>query len=338
MAAQDDANSGTAQPVEACAINAIVMEFSSKTHRLVPLPQVQQEIEAGRFVWIDIDCCDQAAAQARINQIGGIPENIAAELVGRHLASSRIRRSEGLWQVLVEGRLTNGRFSEHALRSYMTKGMLVTSHDGPIGFLDQMQEGFAESFEQYASTPSFLIYEMWENLVESYLTLQQQFESLVLEVQEQLLQHVDDRVFEELSSAGTALLRFRGAMLSARATLTELTSRRSGLISEPTIPYLVNMVGTIERVLSEVQVDRDILSQALNLHVSMVSHRTNQTVKRLTSVSLIFLPLTFLCGVWGMNFDGMPELHEWWGYPMFWTLVILLTGAQIYFLRKKKLI
>ena len=70
------------------------------------------------------------------------------------------------------------------------------------------------------------------------------------------------------------------------------------------------MVGTVEHVQHELLVDRDILSDALDLHMSLVAHRTNRVMRKLTVVSVIFLPLSCLCGVYGMNFRDVPEL-EW---------------------------
>ena len=83
---------------------------------------------------------------------------------------------------------------------------------------------------------------------------------------------------------------------------------------------------------------RPRLAESLNLHVSLVAHRTNRVVTRLTAVSMLFLPLTFMCGVYGMNFEVFPELKWRSGYGLFWLLAILITVSQLIFLRKKKLI
>ena len=80
------------------------------------------------------------------------------------------------------------------------------------------------------------------------------------------------------------------------------------------------------------------LTDTLNLRMSMVSQRTNDVVKRLTSVSIIFLPLTFLCGVWGMNFRHMPELYWRFGYLAFWLVVGAVAVVQIAILRRKDLL
>jgi magnesium transporter len=98
------------------------------------------------------------------------------------------------------------------------------------------------------------------------------------------------------------------------------------------------MVGTIERVLQDVLVDRDILSDSLNNYMSMVAHRTNKVMGKLTVVSVIFLPLTFLCGVYGMNFEVLPELKLEWGYYGFWALAGVIVLGLIAFMRRIKLL
>ena len=145
-------------------------------------------------------------------------------------------------------------------------------------------------------------------------------------------------IFHQVSDLGADLLHLRKVVLPARAVLSELSTRRSPFISEATQPFLANMVGNLERVLQDLLVDRDILSESLSLHMSMVGHRTNEVMKRLTVVSIIFLPLTFLCGIYGMNFDVLPELHWQHGYVFFWGLVAAIVGGVIYLIRRTRIL
>ena len=103
-----------------------------------------------------------------------------------------------------------------------------------------------------------------------------------------------------------------------RRALDELTSRKTTLVSEATLTFLGGMIDTLERLVSDIAADREILETALNLSLTVMSHRTNQTMNRLAVVSTIFLPLTFICGIYGMNFEGMPEVDWAHGYIYFW--------------------
>jgi len=199
---------------------------------------------------------------------------------------------------------------------------LVSVHRGPVVFLGSVRREYRSDFIRFARSPSFLVYEVWNHLIDNYLSVQKVMEERVEQLQNDLASgQVDDAVFTRVSELGSDLLHFRKVLLPARTVLTDLSSRRSLFISEATQPFLANMVGTLEHVLQDLLVDRDILSESLSLYMSVVSHRTNAVMKRLTVVSVVFLPLTFLCGVYGMNFEYLPELHWRWGYAAFWSLV-----------------
>jgi magnesium transporter len=191
---------------------------------------------------------------------------------------------------------------------------------------------------RFATTPSFLMYELWDHLIDDYLSVHHAFEDRVEQVQRALVGEVDEAVFQEASELSSDLLQLRKVLLPARAVLTELSTRKSAFVSEATQPFLGNMVGTIERVLQDVLVDRDILSDSLNNYMSMVAHRTNKVMGKLTVVSVIFLPLTFLCGVYGMNFEVLPELKLEWGYYGFWALAGVIVLGLIAFMRRIKLL
>ena len=130
---------------------------------------------------------------------------------------------------------------------------------------------------------------------------------------------VDDGVFARVSQLGADLLHFRKVLLPTRATLADSAPAASLVLSETTQRFLGNMVGTVDHILQDMLVDRDILSESLNLYMSMVGHRTNKVMKKLTAVSVVFLPLTFLVGVYGMNFEVLPELKWRFGYGYFWA-------------------
>jgi magnesium transporter len=191
---------------------------------------------------------------------------------------------------------------------------------------------------RFAKSPSFLVYEIWDHLIDNYLSVQKRFEDRVEALQHELMGEVNDKVFEGVSELGADLLHFRKVVLPARSVLTDLSTRKSLFISEATQPFLANMVGTLERVLQDLLVDRDILENSLNLYMSMVGHRTNEVMKKLTVVSVIFLPLTFLCGVYGMNFEVLPELRWRWGYVAFWVTASVIVAAIAVVSRRAKLL
>jgi magnesium transporter len=314
------------------------MDFKTKQHRKLTLAEVRTSMEAGKFVWIDVDIAQSEDARKLLTSLNLCSPEIVEDAMSREPATQIARYDNYVHLVLSGCRLVGHKFDLERVDAVLGASFFLTLHKGAPVFLEAVRRSYVNDFIRFAQSPSFLLYELWDHLIDNYLSVHKKFEDRVELVQKQLVGEVDEKVFGEASELGSDLLHLRKVVLPARAVLTDLSTRKSPFVSEATQPYLGNMVGTIERVLQDVLVDRDILSNSLNNYMSLVAHKTNQTMSKLTVVSIIFLPLTFLCGIWGMNFDAMPELHWEHGYWVFWSLVVLVAGGLLYLMKRNKLL
>ena len=108
------------------------------------------------------------------------------------------------------------------------------------------------------------------------------------------------------------------------------------LIHEKTHIYLRDVSDHVMRITESIESYRDILSGLLDIYISSVSNKMNEVMKVLTVFASIFIPLTFLAGIYGMNFEYMPELKWKWAYPALWMVFVTVTiGLLIYFKKKK---
>jgi magnesium transporter len=322
-----------------CKVQAIELNFESKTLRSLSLNEARAAISHGRFVWIDLDASDTDEARRLLADLGGISEEVVHDALTSE-AATRHARYDGYIHVVIAGcKHTESKFELERVDVVIAGSFLATIHRGRVGFLDAVFRDYRSDFERFAKSPSFLVYEIWDHLIENYLEVQKRMEEQVERLQNELRgPKVDAEVFGRISDLGADLLHFRKILLPARSVLTDLSTRRTLFISETTQSFLHNMVGTLEHVLQDLLVDRDILTESLNLHMSLVGHRTNEVMKRLTVVSVVFLPLTFLCGVYGMNFQNFPELQWEHGYAFFWLIVAAIVTALLLLMRRAKLL
>lgn len=322
-----------------CRVRVVDFDFDTKVEKSIELSEVAAAIDAGRFVWIDLDAQDVDEARRMLTaDLSGVAEEIVHDALTSE-AATRHARYDNCIHVVVSGCRQRGQhFDLERVDIVIAQSFLITIHKGPVAFLSSVRRDYKSDFHRFAKSPSFLVYELWDHLIDNYLAIQKQMEERVEQLQNELrAPHVDDSVFGRISELGADLLHFRKILLPARAVLTDLSTRRTIFISETTQSFLHNMVGTVEHVLQDLLVDRDILSESLNLYMSLVGHRTNEVMKRLTVVSVVFLPLTFLCGVYGMNFENLPELRWTYGYVFFWAVVAIIVGALLGLMRRAKL-
>lgn len=322
-----------------CKVTVTELDFESKTLTTLTLSEVRAAIDAGRFVWIDLDATDTEEARHLLQSIGAIEEGIVHDALTSEPATRHARYDDYLHVVIAGCKEQGSKFELERVDVVIAGSFLATIHRGRVSFLDAVFRDYRSDFHRFAKSPSFLVYEIWDHLIENYLEVQKRMEEQVERLQNELRgPKVDAEVFGRISDLGADLLHFRKILLPARAVLTDLSTRRTLFISETTQSFLHNMVGTLEHVLQDLLVDRDILTESLNLHMSLIGHRTNEVMKRLTVVSVVFLPLTFLCGVYGMNFQNFPELQWEHGYAYFWMIVAAIVTGLLLAMRRAKLL
>ena len=326
-------------------------DFGDRGRSRISPDEIPSHVAAGRFVWIDVDV-GQTNVEALRRQIGGHCGDLgdfAAAHAAAHAAAPRRCQSQLFRNNdLIHMRIVNasidaakgGRESPPAdvLDVVVGSSFLATIRTGDSTILTAVRRDYGRDFEQHATTPSFLIYEIWSRQVEAFLTTENRLEDAVEDLRILLNEAADDVGLTRMSEVSEALVMLRNHVLPARRLLEELVSRRTNLISESTLDFLGRMIGRLDNLLADIGSNREILESAMQLSLTRVTFRTNQTMNRLSVVSTIFLPLTFICGVYGMNFAVMPEIHWQNGYLYFWLLVAVITGTMWAGLRRARLL
>jgi magnesium transporter len=132
------------------------------------------------------------------------------------------------------------------------------------------------------------------------------------------------------------MIFLRKAVWPMRELINNLERSETELIKPSTDIYLRDLHDHSVRVIDTVETFRDLLSGMMDIYLSSVSNRMNEVMKVLTIITTIFVPVTFIVGVYGMNFEFMPELHYQWGYPATWIVILTTIGSLLIYFRRKK--
>jgi magnesium transporter len=317
----------------------VAFDFATKQEETIALAAAPQVCGAGRFCWIDIDTASAVDSEAAADLMGnlGIPPAVIAAVLSEDDRDRYDIHEECLHFRVFAARFDAGRFAGLPVDLVLGDTFLVTIRRGEVEFINQMRRTYRQDFVRFAQGPGFLLYECWDHLLDGYRTAVRGLTLHVRRLQEQIFGEVDDMIFTSAAAVTRDLLAFRQTVLTAREILNALCIRRSPFVSETTQPYLEKMVHTLGRLDVDLSVEREILSETLNLYIGIVSYRTGKVLNRLTIVSLVFLPLSFLCGVYGMNFKGIPEIQWEYGYIFFWTITLMIVGATLAYMKRLKL-
>jgi magnesium transporter len=317
------------------AVWVVEFDFEARQERRISVDDVCASCSAGHSCWIDVDLDAVQEPKAILNALG--LDGITVEAVFTAPASGRFDLYPDCIHIGigVPGE-QEGRLSVTHVDLVLGERFIVTLRHGRIAFIEETRKGYAGFFHKFAETLGFLLFELWDNAINAYLKALMRLEDEVEAVQAQILGAIDDSIFNRVGEVTHDLLLLRKHVLADREVLEQLALRKSAFVSPTTQPYLANMVGTLQRLGDDLTTEREILAELLALYLGIVSHRTNRLVNRLTVISVIFLPLTFLCGVYGMNFDNMPELHWSYGMVYFWAMAIVISAGLVAFMKWRR--
>ncbi|VVB52012.1 Cobalt/magnesium transport protein CorA [uncultured archaeon] len=184
--------------------------------------------------------------------------------------------------------------------------------------------------------PDYLSYSLMDFIVDSYFSILEKMGENIEDVEETMITDPKPATLHGIHSLKRKMISLRKSVWPLRDVLSALERSDSLLIREPTRIYLKDVYDHTIQVIDTVETYRDVLSGMLDVYLSSISNKMNEIMKVLTIIATIFIPLTFIAGVYGMNFEFMPELRWRWGYPAIWAVMICVGISMLVYFRKKK--
>jgi magnesium transporter len=182
----------------------------------------------------------------------------------------------------------------------------------------------------------FLAFSLMDAIVDNYFVVLEEVEERIEALEEEVVASPSAKTVQKLHRLKRDMIFLRKAVWPLREVLAALTRRESKLITEAVVVYLRDVYDHTIQVIDSIETSRDLLAGMLDIYLSSISNRTNEVMKVLTIIATIFMPLTFIVGLYGMNFKYMPELEWRWGYPAVLLLMVLTTIAMLIYFRRKK--
>lgn len=181
----------------------------------------------------------------------------------------------------------------------------------------------------------YLAYALIDAIVDHYFGIIERLGERVEDVQAELISDPDTRTLQEIHKLKKEMLFLRRSVWPLREVINNLLRGESPLVSKTTIVYLRDVYDHTIQVIDAIETFRDMLSSMVDLYLSSVSNKLNEVMKVLTIIATIFIPLTFITGVYGMNWQYMPELRWHWGYfTVLGVMAAIAIGMLIFFKRK----
>lgn len=187
-----------------------------------------------------------------------------------------------------------------------------------------------------ASGIDYLAYALLDCVAEDYVFIIERMGEQIEDVEEEVLNSAEPAVMEKINAFKHEMNFIRKSIRPAREAIIQLTKVDSELINDQTIPFLKDLQDLVTQATEAIDTYRDMLSDHLDLYDSVVGNRMNDIMKVLTIFAAIFIPLTFIAGIYGTNFEYFPELKFKYSYFIFWCVMLLVAMIMLIYFRKKK--
>ncbi len=217
------------------------------------------------------------------------------------------------------------------------RNWVITFQEKPGDVFDPLRERLRAAKGRIRATGAdYLAYSLLDAVVDHYFLVLESLGERTEDLEDEVLDDPQREVVQRIHQLKRELIVLRRGVWPLREALSLLQRGEHPLIAESTLPYLRDVYDHCIQVIDTIETFRDMVSGLLDVYLSSVSNRMNEVMKVLTIIATIFIPLSFVAGVYGMNFDVMPELHWRWGYYACLGLCALIAGGMMWFFRRKR--
>ena len=183
----------------------------------------------------------------------------------------------------------------------------------------------------------YLVFALLDAIVDNYFMVIEEMSDRIENLEEQLFssQPNDDTTFE-IQELKRTMLRIRRAVFPLREVVSRMEKINSGIIDEQTLNYIRDLYDHLNQVIENIEIYREMTWGLMDMYLTTINNKMNEVMKVLTIMASIFIPLTFLAGIYGMNFEYMPELKYKYSYPILLLIMLLLIVGMLYYFKRKR--
>lgn len=294
--------------------------------------------------WVNVDGLGDAAVVAKIGEILGL-HRLALEDVLNTRQRAKVDTYGDAGQnphlyIVTREVLLNEELLTDQISMFLGRNYVVTFQERAGDCLDPVRERIRHSDRFRGFGADWLAYAILDAVVDGYFPVMEQVGERLQTLEDEVVMFCDERSLRRIHDMKRDLLTLRRAIWPERDAINQLLRDANPLITDATRLYMRDCYDHVVQLLDMVETYRELGADLMDVYLSSVSNRLNSVMKVLTIIATLFMPLSFIAGVWGMNFNtakspwNMPELNWYFGYPMALGVMLLVTVVMLLYFRR----
>ena len=289
--------------------------------------------------WINIEGVHHLETIERMGKCCGIHPLTLEDIVNTEQRPKIEEYPDYLFIVLkaLGGADSNEQPGVHQISLVLKPGLVISFQEKADELFDSLRNRIRSGKGRIRNAGSdYLVYCLIDAIVDRYFNILEKLGEDIESLQEELIRKPTRMTLQEIHRMKRELILFRRSVWPLREAVGSLLRGESAPIQKTTLVYLRDVYDHLIHVIDSVEIYREMLAGMMDLYLSSISNRMNEVMKVLTVIATIFMPLTFIAGVYGMNFKYMPELDWPWGYPAVLLLMLAVVGCMLIYFRRRK--
>ncbi len=230
----------------------------------------------------------------------------------------------------------DGKMHSEQLSVVLGKTFLITFHERPADIFEPVRNRIRKQKGRIRKVGiDYLAYVLLDTIVDDYIFIIEQLGEHIEDIEDEILASPTQEVLTKINDYKREMNYLRKSIRPAKEFLLQLSRLDSDLIQEQTIPFLKDLLDLASQSVEIIDTYREMLSDHLNIYNTGVGNRLNEIMKVLTIFSAIFIPLTFIAGIYGTNFEHLPELHYRYSYFIFWGVLLTVSLVMVRFFKRR---
>ncbi|MBY0201631.1 magnesium/cobalt transporter CorA [Paenibacillus polysaccharolyticus] len=297
----------------------------------IPVDDIQQALTppAEGFYWIDADVDDLAVLQPLFSMHDLAVEDCLSDEEQR----PKIEIYENHYFIVINSiRFDDEEIFLRAVNLFLGRHFIITVTKQKISELRTLKPIL---WEQEISSPDRLLYLLVDLIVDNYFTVGDRIEARIEKLEEDILMHTKKSHLNEIIGLRSEILWLKKVLGPQKEVINTLNKKDLRLIDDQLQKYFSDIYENAVKISETFETYRDLMGNLREAYQSSIANRANEIMRVFTAITTVFMPLTVITGIYGMNFDNMPELHWKYGYYAVIGLMITL-GLTMFFIFRKK--
>ncbi|MBS1543925.1 MAG: magnesium/cobalt transporter CorA [Bacteroidetes bacterium] len=307
-----------------------LIQYNEKDYAMladVPVEEILNGLKPDQVNWINVDGLHDRHIIRKLGQHFKLHPLLINDILSDHQPKAEEFEEHLFFTLKMLYKIRNGKIEYEQISFVLGKDYLISFQEKEGDLFGGLRQRIKQSSGRVrARKADYLLYRLADIIVDNYYSILDEVGKQIEQIEEDVYRQPSDNEFQKIQRIKKELIYLRKALYPLRDALSKLAKDESGFIEQANMRYFSDVYDQIVHLIDSMDTYKDLTTSLMDIHINTMNTRMNEVMKVLTVISTIFMPLTFIVGIYGMNFEFMPEIHMHWAYPT----VMLIMGAIVF--------